>query len=127
VDRVQATVVLSQLVSLVQARLAGHAHEVKPWRVAELTRLAVRHWPAVSLDLAAAAGGRKHRAVGDAMRILQAQIREDWEGDHGTGVLWRAVLGDVSRLVGAVIADLWWSDERWRDALRDLHDHGRIG
>lgn len=122
-DRDQAAAGLEQLVGHVQARLpASRVEYARPWRCRELAKLVVRHWPCHALTSLQAAG-RNHKGVEHAMALVVAQVHEQWEARHGVGPMWGLVLAGTVRDTCAVVQDLWWSDERWRETLRILARH----
>jgi hypothetical protein len=110
---------LDQLSAHVRYRLANRVEYARPWRVDALTRLVVRHWPHSHLE-AVAAYGRNHKGVAHAMALARAQVREQWEARHGIGPLWNLVLAGTVAGICEIVLGLWWSDERWRPALREM-------
>jgi hypothetical protein len=108
-----------QLTAHVRYRLGTRVDYARPWRVNELTKLVVRHWPHSHLE-AVAAAGPNHKDVDHAMALVRAQVREQWEARHGIGPLWGLVLAGTVSGTCQVILGLWWSDERWRAGLREM-------
>lgn len=115
---------LAQLQAHVRYRLAHRVELVKSWRMDELTRLVIWHWPHRHLEAAERLGGRHHKAVDHAMTLVRAQVREQWEARHGVGPLWAALLSGTVELISRVILDLWLSDTRWRERLEEMREVG---
>jgi hypothetical protein len=115
---------LSRLQAHVRYRLASRVELVKPWRMDELTRLVVWHWPHRHLEAALRSGSRHHKAVDHAMALVRAQVREQWEARHGVGPLWQALLAGTVDFTSLVILDLWLSDSRWRERLEEMREVG---
>jgi hypothetical protein len=121
--RVQGEVIvdeLEQLKSHVRASIGSRVQWATPRRVDELTGLVVRYWPHHHLAAAGSAGGRNHKAVAHAMRLVRAQVREQYEARHGAGPLWSMVLGGTVASVSHVLLDLWFEDDGWRERLKHL-------
>jgi hypothetical protein len=118
---------LEQLSAHVRYRLGGRVHYCKSWRVDELTRLVLRHWPHNHLEAAERAGGRLHKSVDHAMVLLRAQVREQWEARHGVGPMWQMLLAGTVVGIAHVILELWWSDARWRERLAEIGQTIREG
>ncbi len=110
---------LEQLQAHIRYRLGARVTHAQPWRVDELTALSVRYWPHRHLE-AVLPQGRNHAAIGHAMRLVRAQVRETWEARHGIGPMWNLVLGDTVDGIGLCLLDLWFSDDRWRCGLRSM-------
>jgi hypothetical protein len=108
-----------QLTAHVRYRLGARVDYARPWRVNELTRLVVRHWPHSHLE-AVASAGQNHKAIDHAMTLVRAQVREQWEARHGIGPLWNLVLAGTVSGICHVLLGLWWSDERWRAGLKEM-------
>ena len=111
---------LEQLSAHVRYRMGERVHYCKSWRVDELTRLVVRHWPRQHLEAAERAGGRLHKSVDHAMILVRAQVREQWEARHGVGPLWQMLLAGTAVGICHVILELWWQDGGWRDRLEEM-------
>lgn len=111
---------LAAIQEAVRSQLGTRNEYAGAWRVTEITRLVVRHWPHHHLEAAMQAGGQNHRAVEYALTLLKAQVRERWEAEHGIGPLWNLVLGGVVTQVSYVVLNLWWSSASWRVTLRQL-------
>lgn len=119
--RDQAASAIDHLVAYVQKRIQpARVEHARPWRCAELTRLVVRHWPCLHLRSVSSAGGKNHADNAHAMALLYAQVHEQWEARQGVGPLWEMVLGGTVRQVCEILLELWWSDQRWQDALCEL-------
>jgi hypothetical protein len=110
---------LDQLAAHVRYRLGNRVEYAKPWRVDELVRLVVRHWPHNHLE-AIAPAGKNHKQIDHAMALVRAQVREQWEARHGIGPMWGLVLAGTVTGICQVILELWWSGDRWRAALRAM-------
>lgn len=111
---------LSQLQAHIRYRLAHRVEATGAWRMDELTRLVIWHWPHSHLDAADRAGGRRHKAVDHAMALVRAQVRERWEAMHGVGPLWGMVLADTVGGICECVLDLWFADTRWRQRLEEM-------
>jgi hypothetical protein len=98
-------------------------------RVDELTALVVRHWAHRHLE-ELLPHGRNHAEVPKIMRLILAQVREQWEARHGVSPLWKERLGEAAKEIAAIVLDLWWSREGWRIQLRAmtrrLHEIPRV-
>jgi len=116
VDRVDT---LEQLTAHVRYRLGSRVNYCQEWRVNELTALVVRHWPHRHLD-AVFLHGRNHAGIGHAMRLVKAQVREQWEARHGIGPMWNLVLAGTVDGISLCILDLWFGSDRWRYSLRSM-------
>lgn len=114
------TTPLEQFQAYVRYRLSPRVGIVRPWRVDELTRLVIWHWPHRHLEAAERAGGRHHRTVAHAMALVRAQVREQWEARQGMGPLWKTVLGETTAEICDVVNGIWWSDPRWRARLEEM-------
>ncbi len=110
---------LEQLQAHVRYRLAAKLQYAQAWRVDELTGLVVRYWPHRHLE-AVLPAGRNHAAIGHAMRLVKAQVREHWEAEHGIGPLWSLVLDGTVDGISVCLLDLWFSHDRWRCSLRAM-------
>lgn len=113
---------LSQLQAHVRYRLANRVELVKPWRMDELTRLVIWHWPHRHLEAAERSGGKNHKAVDHAMTLVRAQVREQWEARHGVGPLWVTLLAGTVEGISHVLLTLWFSDTRWRERLEEMRE-----
>jgi hypothetical protein len=111
---------IAQLQAHVRYRLGSRVTYAEVWRVDQLTRLAIRHWPHNHLEDAEAGGGRHHASVGHALTLMRSQVREQWEARHGAGPLWDVVLGGTTSAIGVVLLDLWWPSRPWRSILRAM-------
>lgn len=109
---------LAKLQAHVRYRLGGRVQQAAAWRVDELTRLAVRHWPHKHLEAAMAAGGKNDRGINHAIFLCRAQVREQWEARQGVSPLWDLVLVYTVAGITQVLLELWASDDRWRCNLR---------
>lgn len=110
---------LEQLEAHVRYRLGPRVAYCQAWRVDELTGLVVRHWPHRHLE-AVLPQGRNHAAIGHAMRLVKAQVREQWEARHGIGPLWPIVLAGTVDGISICLLDLWFGSDRWRCSLRTM-------
>ncbi|MBU6222660.1 MAG: hypothetical protein KGR24_07900 [Planctomycetes bacterium] len=110
---------LEQLQAHIRYRLGNRVFYAQPWRVDELTSLSIRYWPHKHLE-AVLPKGRNHAAIGHAMRLVRAQVRETWEARHGIGPMWQLVLSDTVDGIGLCLLDLWFADDRWRCSLRSM-------
>ena len=110
---------LEQLSAHVRYRLGQRVAHAQAWRVDELTALTVRYWPHRHLE-AILPQGRHHAAIGHAMVLCRAQVREHWEAVHGIGPLWRLVLSDTVDGISLCLLDLWFATDRWRASLRAM-------
>lgn len=110
---------LDQLAAHVRYRLGNRVDYARPWRVDELTRLVIRHWPHNHLE-AVAPAGPNHKQIDHAMALVKAQVREQWEARHGIGPMWNLVLAGTVAGICQIILELWWSGDRWRAALRAM-------
>jgi hypothetical protein len=115
---------LDQLAAHVRYRIGSRVEYAKAWRVDELTRLIVRHWPHHHLEQIELAGGQHHKALDHAMTLMRAQVREQWEARYGVGPLWNLVLAGTIDSIATVLLDLWWSDLRWRARLKHIGIRG---
>jgi len=88
-------------------------------RVDELAGLVVRHWPHTHLE-EILPGGRNHAIIPHVMRLVRAQVREQWEARHGVAPIWDAVLSGAADLIASIVLELWWSREGWRIRLRAM-------
>lgn len=111
---------IEQLAAHIRYRLGSRVAYAQDWRVDELTRLVVRHWPHHHLEQIELAGGRHHKSLEHAMTLMRAQVREQWEARHGVGPLWHLVLSGAVVSISIAVMDLWWSDPRWRIKLRGM-------
>ncbi len=111
---------LAKLQAHVRYRLGGRVQQAAAWRVDELTRLAVRHWPHKHLEAAMAAGGKNDRGIDHALVLCRAQVREQWEARQGVSPLWDLVLAGLVDSIGHVILAAWAADDRMRASLRSM-------
>lgn len=88
-------------------------------RIDELTALVIRHWPHAHLEEILPAG-KNHAAVPHIMRLVGAQVREQWEARHGLGPIWVSVLGQAVDAISEIVLELWFSREGWRIRLRAM-------
>jgi hypothetical protein len=109
-----------QLQAHIRYRLAHRVERTWAWRMDELTRLAIWHWPHAHLEAADRAGGRRHKSVDHAMALVRAQVRERWEATHGVGPLWDLALAGTVEGICECLLDLWFSDTRWRERLEEM-------
>ncbi len=110
---------LEQLQAHVRYRLGPLVNYCQAWRADELTGLVVRHWPHRHLEVVLP-HGRHHAAIGHAMRLVKAQVREQWEARHGIGPMWPLVLGPTVDGISLSLLDLWFGSDRWRCSLRAM-------
>jgi hypothetical protein len=108
------------------AQLAAHMrYRLSPMglrcdaRVDELTALVVRHWPHAHLE-ELLPDGRNHAAIPHIMRLVRAQVREQWEARHGLTPAWGTMIGDAADVIAEIVLELWWSREGWRIRLRAM-------
>jgi hypothetical protein len=105
---------LAQLASHIQYRLSPLGMRGDP-RIDDLTALVVRHWPHIYLE-EILPHGRTHAMEPHIMRLLDCQVREQWEARHSMDAVWRTAIESTIE----VIADLWWATEGWRMRLRAM-------
>lgn len=110
---------IDQLTAYVRSHLGVRVTYAQEWRVNELTRLVIRHWPHSHLEDAEPAG-RNCKAIDHALLLMRSQVREQWEARHGIGPLWDLLLGGTVTAIGHVLLDLWWPSKPWRAALRGM-------
>jgi hypothetical protein len=115
-----ADAALEKLQKHVRYQLGHKAKLAAPWRVDELTRLTVRHWPHHHLEAAMSAGGKNHKALEHAVTLCRAQVREQWEARQGVSPMYDLVLTHTTAAIAHVILELWASDDRWRAGLRAM-------
>jgi hypothetical protein len=111
---------LEQLQAHVRYQLGARVQHAGAWRVDELTRLVVRHWPHRHLEAAMASGGRNARAIEHSVALCRAQVREQFEARQGVSPLWDLVLCHTVAGISHVVLELWASDDRWRCNLRSM-------
>lgn len=116
-DRVPELEPIDQLAAHVRSQLGSRIQYCHAWRANELTRLVVRHWPHGHLE---SAGGKNCRTIDHALLLMRCQVREHWEARHGIGPLWDLILGGTVTAIAHVVLPLWFSDDRWRAALRSM-------
>lgn len=111
---------LEALQQHVRYQLGHRAKVAAEWRVDELTRLIVRHWPHKHLEAAMDAGGKNHKAIDHAVALCRAQVREQWEARQGVSPMYDLVLTHTAASITHVILSLWASEDRWRAGLRAM-------
>lgn len=104
----------------VRYQLGHRAKKAAEWRVDELTRLVVRHWPHKHLEAAMDAGGKNSKALDHAVALCRAQVREQWEARQGISPMYDILLTHTAAAITHVILSLWASDDRWRLGLRAM-------
>ncbi len=111
---------LASLQAHVRATLGSRVHYAQSWRVDELTRLVVRHWPSRHLEDIERLGGENHKAIDHVLTLVRAQVRERWEAAHGVGPLWQMLLAGTTSAICQVLLGLWWSTPSWRVQLEQM-------
>lgn len=111
---------IDQLAAHVRSQLGVRTKYAQEWRVNELLRLCIRHWPHSHLEDAEAGGGANSKAIDHALLLMRSQVREQWEARHGIGPLWDLCLGGTVTAIGHVLLGLWWPCKPWRAALRGM-------
>jgi hypothetical protein len=110
---------LEQLAAHMRYRLAALVSQADGWRIDELTTLIVRLWPHTTLE-SIRTHGRNHAVIPKSLRLLRAQVREQWELRHGITPLWDSVLQGATDMISATVLDLWWESDGWRCRLRAM-------
>lgn len=117
---VAADPALVQLQAHVRYQLGARVQHAGAWRVDELTRLVVRHWPHKHLEAAMANGGKNAKSIDHAIALCKCQVREQWEARQGVAPLYDLVLTHTVAGIAHVVLGLWAGDDRQRAGLRSM-------